>query len=373
MRTITGFIKKETVFFIAAVLALASAVLVPPDGRYLEYVDYDVLILLFNLMLVVAGFQSIGFFAFLGEKLVERVSHTRSLSMVLVFLCFFSSMLITNDVALLTFVPFAILLLQMTGQEKRMIFVIVMQTIAANLGSMVTPVGNPQNLYLYSLTGMGFFEFIKIMLFPAAAAFVLLFLIMALAPGEAVVMRQAGEAKLRFGGKGWSYTVLFLCCMAAVAKVVPCLAVLAAVCAAVLLLDRKLFAKADYFLLATFVCFFVFIGNMERIEAVRAALESMIGGREFLTAIAASQVISNVPAAILLSGFTDHHRALLLGTNLGGLGTLIASLASLISYKFYVRIPGSAKGKYLLQFTAWNVFFLAVLSAAVWGLWGSGL
>lgn len=365
MEQIIRRLKKEMVFTISAVLALGSMALVPPDAGYVSYVDGNVLAMLFCLMLVVGGFQRIGVFGWLGEWLVSRVSDTRGLSMVLVFLCFFSSMLITNDVALLTFVPFAVLTLQMTGKEERLIPVVVMQTIAANLGSMLTPVGNPQNLYLYSLAGMGLTEFILYMLPLAGISLGMLLAILAVSPKEMLPRRGPAQGeKLHCGWRGWLYTALFLCCMAAVAKLIPNTVMLAVVCAALLVSDRTAFRHADYFLLATFVCFFVFIGNMQRIESVRMLLEQAVAGRELLTAIGASQIISNVPAAILLSGFTNRYQALLWGTNIGGLGTLIASLASLISYKCYGNVPGAQKGRYLAVFSFWNLLFLIVLTVA---------
>lgn len=364
VQTIKKWVKEETVLAIAAMLALFSMFLVPPDIKYPGYIDFKVLALLFCLMIVVAGFRRIGFFTFLGKWLAGKAANTRSLTMVLVFLCFFTSMLITNDVALLTFVPFAVSLLEITGQEKRMILVIVLQTIAANLGSMLTPIGNPQNLYLYSLTGMSMAEFLKTMAPLTAASFLMLSCAMILVPKEPVLLADGMEdTTFAFGKAGMLYTVLFGFSMATVAKILPYQILLVIVLAAVVLFDRSALKDPDYALLATFVCFFVFIGNMQRIEAVCRILDQIIAGRELLTAIAASQVISNVPAAVLLSGFTDEAKALLYGTNIGGLGTLIASLASLISYKFYARAAGADKGAYMVCFTKWNVAFLVVLMA----------
>ncbi len=365
IQKISKWLKDEIVLTISAALAIISMTVIPPDMQYPGYIDFKVLVLLFCLMIVVAGFRKIGFFTFLGRWLAGKASDTRSLTMVLVYLCFFTSMLITNDVALLTFVPFAISLLQMTGQKKRMVFVIVLQTIAANLGSMLTPIGNPQNLYLYSVTGMGMAEFLKTMMPLAAVSFVLLFLIMGAERKEEIHLeKDDAQGSFVFGRTGIVYTILFLFSMATVAKILPYQMLFVIVLAVVLLYDRSALKEPDYALLLTFVCFFVFIGNMQRIDTVCRILDQIINGRELFTAIAASQVISNVPAAVLLSGFTDQAKALLYGTNIGGLGTLIASLASLISYKFYARIPGADKGSYLWCFTKWNAAFLGVLAAA---------
>lgn len=363
MQQIKRWIQDETVLAISAVLALGSMAVIPPDSQYLSYIDFKVLVLLFCLMIVVAGFRKMGLFTFFGKWLAGKASDTRSLTAVLVFLCFFTSMLITNDVALLTFVPFAISLLQMTGQEKQMIRVIVLQTIAANLGSMMTPIGNPQNLYLYSMADMSMAEFLTFMAPVSSVSFVLLLAVVGLTPKEAVRLEASEEVSFTFGKSGILYTVLFCFSMGTVAKILPYPILLILVSVAILAADRAAFREPDYALLATFVCFFIFIGNMQRVDPVRTWLNRIINGRELLTAIAASQVISNVPAAVLLSGFTQQVRLLLYGTNIGGLGTLIASLASLISYKFYAKVPEAEIGRYMLCFTKWNLLFLIILTA----------
>ena len=365
MRAVITFIKKETVLTIAGVLALVSAIFVPVDGRYLGYIDFRVLSLLFCLMAVMAGFQEIGAFSRLGHGMLKRTANTGQLSFVLVFLCFFSSMFITNDVALITFVPFTILVLDMAGETSRMIQTIVLQTIAANLGSMLTPIGNPQNLYLYSLSGMKAGEFVSLMLPFCMIAFVLLAALILLRKKqpvrmEALEMEFAPFSKKQFTG----YMLLFILALAAVLRLIPYQAVLAVTLAGLLFINRNIYKKIDYSLLLTFVFFFIFIGNMGRIPAVSRGLGAILGGNELAASIAASQVISNVPASILLSGFTENIQALIIGTNLGGLGTLIASLASLISYKYYVRRSEGSKGKYLAVFTGYNLFFLGALTLA---------
>ena len=367
------FIKKETVFCAAAVLAVVSAFLVPPSMEYFSYIDYKTLALLFCLMSVVAGLQSIGVFDRLGKLLLSKAGGTRTLGLLLVMACFFSSMLITNDVALITFVPFTILVYRMVGKEERLIKVIVLETIAANLGSMATPVGNPQNLYLYSVSGISAADFFASVLPYAGLAFVLLLAVLLLERNETIEYREpesesgmeassADTGKLQ-RGKLTAYLILFAVCLLVVAHLLPWQAALAVVLLWMITEDRKLFAEADYFLLLTFVCFFVFIGNMKHLESVSLFLEQLIQGHELLTGILASQVISNVPAAILLSGFTGEYQTLLTAVNLGGLGTLIASLASLISFKAYTREYGNKKGCYFTQFTLWNLAFLVVLAA----------
>ncbi len=365
MEAVIQFIKRETVLTISGILALMSVFFVPVTGDYLGYIDFRVLALLFCLMGVMAGLQKIGAFSRLGCGMLKKTRSTGQLSFVLVFLCFFSSMFITNDVALITFVPFTILVLEMAGETSMMVRTIVLQTIAANLGSMLTPVGNPQNLYLYSLSGMGAAEFVKLMLPLSAISFFLLLAFVMVGKGRPVA---AGQLDMEFEpfqkGKFAGYMLLFVLALLVVVHIVPYQAAFAATVAGLFLLDRRIFRKIDYSLLLTFVFFFIFIGNMGRIDVVSQGLERILEGNELLTSIAASQVISNVPASILLSGFTDNIESLIIGTNLGGLGTLIASLASLISYKYYVRSAGSSKGRYLTAFTGYNVFFLGALSAS---------
>lgn len=383
MKNLLSFIKKEAVLCAAGLLAVVSAFIVPPSIAYLKYIDYRVLALLFGLMLVVAGFQSIGFFHYLGDRLLAKASCTRHLCLLLVFLCFFSSMLITNDVALLTFVPFAVMLFAMTGEEKLLIPVVVLQTIAANLGSMLTPIGNPQNLYLYSAYAFSLTDFVLRMLPLSALSAGLLLLCSCLLPNRLLDAPASGSATTGFGASAETtdpasqssspavktsaarklivYTLLFLVCLLCVFRLISWPVMLGILVCAVFFLDRRLFRSVDYFLLLTFVCFFLFIGNMQRIPAISDLLRSLINGRELLLGTLFSQCISNVPAAILLSGFTDQALPLLYGVNVGGLGTLIASLASVISYRLYSGSRNARKGAYLKIFTLYNVLFLVVL------------
>lgn len=362
------FIVKETVLVAAALLAAVSVCFVPVSKEYAEYIDWRTLGILLALMLVMAGFQKIGVFRYLGICLLKGISNTRQLGRVLVYLCFFSSMFITNDVALLTFVPFAIQVLKMAGQEKHMIPVVVLQTVAANLGSMLTPVGNPQNLYLYTLSGMGLFEFLLLLLPVTMAAFVLISLCLLLIPKEAIgalqgIGEEGGSWNVVKENK-WSlavYGVCFFLCLLTVAKLVPWAFTLGVVCGCVWKNDLKIFKNVDYCLLLTFIFFFIFTGNMSKIPAIHTWLQQVVTGHELLASVLCSQCISNVPAALLLSGFTENVRTLIVGVNVGGLGTLIASMASLISYKLYVAEYCNKKGKYLAYFTGISVVFLVPL------------
>lgn len=367
MKKIVSFMKQETVLSVALFLAIMSTVIVPPDVRYLDYIDFRTLAILFCLMSVMAGLREIGVFEAMAQKMLGRVNNVRQVVMILIMLCFFSSMFITNDVALITFVPFTFIVLNLLSsgdKEKWMVPVVVMQTVAANLGSMLTPIGNPQNLYLYGKSGISLSNFIGLMLPYTTFSFILLCIFVFIkGKSNGAQIRVTFEKKVQITEKKKMilYFCLFFCSLLTVARIVPYGISLCLTIICILLIDRKILCKVDYSLLMTFVGFFIFIGNMGRVEVFRAFLEKIIEGREVITAVLASQVISNVPAALLLSGFTEETETLIIGTNLGGLGTLIASMASLISYKYIVRESSAVKKKYFLYFTGENVLFLAIL------------
>lgn len=374
-KKLCAFIKKETVLTVAIVLAVISAVPVTPDKAYAGYIDFRTLSILFCLMAVMAGLQKLGVFRKVAGMLLRHTHNTVQLVEVLVLLCFFFSMVITNDVSLITFVPFTFIVLRLSGEDamkKLAVPVIILQTIAANLGSMLTPIGNPQNLYLYGKAQMSAGAFILLMLPYSLVSLLLLVLCAAVTAKRSKISVQGvttvslvdnveSETAERKGYLLPMYLLLFLLCLFTVARVIPYPVTLVIVAAAVLSLDRSTITKVDYSLLLTFVGFFVFIGNMGRMPAFRDFLQGIIGGREVMTSVIASQVISNVPAALLLSGFTENVQALIVGTNLGGLGTLIASMASLISYKQVAGEIPEEKKRYFGWFTVANIAFLAIL------------
>lgn len=362
MKTLKKLIKNETVFFIACILAAVSCFIVTPSKEYIKYVDFRTLGLLFSLMLVVQGLMSCGLFDRLVGRLLHTIRNTRQLARMLICLCFFSSMLITNDVALITFVPFTVILLGYADSSVYGIYLIVLETIAANLGSMFTPIGNPQNLYLYSLSNMDIAEFLSLM-FPYTLVSLLLLLIATLFIKPKKLMPPStgvSNNTLRFGHL-FIYMILFVVCIATVLSLIDFKLMLVIVFVAVCVVDIKLLRRVDYILLLTFVAFFIFIGNLKNITFISDFLGSLVEGRECIVAIAASQVVSNVPAAMLLSGFTANYTGLIVGSNLGGLGTIIASMASLISFKFYAKTKESSTGKYMLYFSVLNIIFLGVL------------
>ncbi len=364
-----AFLKGDVVLTASALLAVISCFLTPPDRAYLGYLNAQTLIVLFCFMAVMAGLKEMGAFRRLGEALLRKLSRERTLAAVLVGLCFFGSMVVTNDVALITFVPLAVLVLDMAGRRSSLCLTVTLMTIAANLGSILTPIGNPQNLYLFAVSGMSLGEFFAAMGPYSLLAAVLLALAVWFGyRPDPIRIELDGSAPLLKGSELAFYAVLFGLCLLTVAKALSCWALLALVVLAVLLKDRRLLLQVDYSLLLTFVFLFIFVGNMGRFGPFRDLVQSLVEGRELVTGVALSQIISNVPAALLLSGFTDQWTALLAGVNIGGLGTLIASMASLISYKQVALRAPEQKGRYLGVFTLWNMGFLAALLALAWAL-----
>ena len=465
----------------ATVLAIISCFFVTPGREYLSYINWRTLILLFCLMAVVAGFAKAGVFRYISRKLSQRMKDTRRLSVGFMLLCFLLSMFVTNDVALVTVVPLT-LLTMMGCSEKAKIQTLVQETIAANLGSMLTPFGNPQNLYLTSYYGIGMGEFLRLMLPYTGVALVILLLQTLISPKEglggkareagisergasdagvpegrakgAVIpereAREAGIPEGRVKGAGTPereareagipegrakgagtpereareagipegrvkeaeipegknreaaslyesgenltgkdemyeealrekllrskgrlvsillYGILFIVSMFSVARILDYRILFGIILITILVYDRSDLRNVNYTLLLTFVSLFVLIGNLGAMTQIQAALTQMIEGRELLTAILSSQIISNVPAAVLLSGFTDQGKALIVGTDLGGLGTLIASMASIITFQLYSLESGAKKGKYFLTFTLWNVIDLVILGAVAY-------
>ena len=361
-----SWLRREPVLCISAVCAALSMLLTPPSAAYLNYVDWRVISLLFCLMAVVAGLQDCGVFAVLAQRLLAGEQRLRFVTLVLVLLPFFTSMLVTNDVALITFVPFSILVLGLIGRTERLAYVVVLQTIAANLGSMATPVGNPQNLYLYAtyeLTPGQFFTAVLPLVLASLAG-----LTAAAVWGRPESIRVAfpQPVRVRRPGRLGLMCLLFVLCLLCVCRLLPYPALVAVVLSALVIFGRDLFRRLDYALLLTFVCFFLFAGNVGANPAVREVLTAVLARNTALASGIASQVISNVPAAVLLSGFTADWRGLLIGVNVGGLGTPIASLASLISLKAYLRSAGARPGRYLAVFLLANGIALAVLCACAW-------
>ncbi len=368
IKQIKQFIKKETVLSVAILLAIISSLIVHPDREYVNYIDFRTLAILFSLMTVMAGLKKQGIFDLICKKLLKRTHNMLNLTLVLVGICFFFSMFITNDVALITFVPFTFIVLDNLGDRIKKAYllpIVCMQTIAANLGSMLTPIGNPQNLYLYSKSQMSIFEFISLMLPYSVASLVLLliwiFSLCKKKDNEQITSIPDSESTNANRKIVIMDIALFAICLLSVVRILPYAVAFTLVLAAALLFDRQSLKAVDYSLLLTFVAFFVFIGNLGRLPEFSAWLKQILEGHEVMTSVLASQVTSNVPAALLLSGFTDKISLLIIGTNLGGLGTLIASMASLISYRQIACKAPDEKRKYFFIFTISNVIFIAFL------------
>ena len=362
MKNLFSFLKKEIVLTISGILALCSCFLVYPDAQYKSYIDWHTILILFCLMAVMAGLQDIGLFQYTGKVLLKKIHSERGVVSILVFLCFISSMFITNDVALITFVPLALLILNMAKMTNSLCYIITLMTIAANLGSMLTPIGNPQNLYLYSTSGLSLGSFLGLMLpYTIVSGLLLLVSIFIRYKGTKVPVDFTNQNEVMNYRRVIYYVILFVICLLSVAKICPIEILFGIILIAVIIDNRKLLLKIDYSLLLTFIFFFIFIGNMGRFPAFRDFLSGILEGRVTLVAVLSSQIISNVPAALLLSGFTNEWTSLIIGTNLGGLGTLIASMASLISYKQLAANYPKEKGKYLGSFTILNIIFLILL------------
>jgi Na+/H+ antiporter NhaD and related arsenite permeases len=364
IRVIVRFIRRETVLTIAVSLAIISAFFVHPSAAYIEYIDFKVLACLFCLMAVVAGLRRTGLFERAALALTRYTTSVRNMTFILVAATFFVSMAITNDVALITFIPFSLLLMKDIKNPKTRMKIITFQTIAANIGSSLTPVGNPQNLFIFSFYHMDANAF-----FPAIGPIVIiggigLAIAIATIPDETLPAIKSGHNYTSSWKLMLSYAGLFALSVLTVFRIVDWRISTIAVILFLTIFDRPVFLRVDYSLLFTFLGFFVFIGNLRNMSAISIFLTSIVGHNTTLVSALASQAISNVPAAILLSGFTNDSAALLRGVSIGGLGTLIASLASVISFKFFTRERREDTMKYLGVFTMWNVFFFVMLYAA---------
>ena len=361
MKHIKRFIAKETVLCVAAVCALATMFIIPPDKEYLHYIDFRVLCLLLCLMAVVAGLKTLGVFHWLTYQLLSRLHNGRALSITLILLPFFSSMFVTNDVALIIFIPFTLMLLDQLGCRRSIIPVTVFQTVAANLGSMATPVGNPQNLFLYAFYDLSIGDFFSVTLpLTLVSLIALAASSIPLLPAK-LTEQKIDRADISSTKQLLVYLSLFALCLLTVFRVIPYVITTVITVAVLFLTDKKLLKEIDYMLLLTFICFFTVSENLGRVDAIRSFLQQLLQKNTLLTAAATSQVISNVPAAIVLSGFADQWKQLLAGVNIGGLGTPIASLASLITIKFYMRWPGANIVRFLGYFTVVNAAALLIL------------
>ncbi len=357
-------IKKNIVMFVALAAASITSVIVPPDKAYWGYFDFKTLTCLFCVLAVVCALKNIQFFYILAKKIVQLFRNARIAVLALVYITFIGSMLIANDMAPLTFLPLGFFVLTSTGKGKYMAFTYIMQNIAANLGGMLTPFGNPQNLYLYSFFNIPTLEFMQIMLLPFVIS-VLLITACCLIFVKSEPLQMQDEPISLPAGRTVLYLCLFALSIAIVFRGLPYWIGLLIIPAVLLFADRKALKMVDYPLLLTFVFFFIFAGNMARIQPVRQLFSGLLEKSTLIFSVLSCQVISNVPSAILLSQFTENYRELLLGVNIGGVGTLISSLASLITFREYTQKNPGKTGYYMLRFSAFNFAFLILLTAVV--------
>ena len=360
-KRIVSFLKDNAVLMIAILAAIVTSIIVPPDKEYLGYFDFKTLACLFSVLAVVCALRNIRFFYTLAKAIVRKFRNARVAILALVYITFIGSMLIANDMALLTFLPLGYFILHTTKKEKYLAFAFIMQNIAANLGGMLTPFGNPQNLYLYSKFNIPDGEFVSIMFPPFIVAIVLITVCCLVFVKNEPLEIEEKAASLPIG-RVIIYLALFAVAIMMVFRFMPYQIGLIIIPLALLFLDREALKQVDYGLLFTFVFFFIFAGNMGRIEAVRSFFSYLLNINTLIFSAMSCQFISNVPSAILLSQFTDNYRELLLGVNIGGAGTLIASLASLITFKEYTKQDPKHTLSYVLKFTAFNFAFLIVLT-----------
>ena len=326
MDKIINFFKKEIIFSISLILAIISCFFVQPTINYLNYINWDTILLLLVIMIVVEILKNLSVFEMLVRKLLTKISNARQLVLVLVFTCFLSSIFITNDVSLIIFVPFSILALKKVNRSDLIILTVCLQTIAANVGCMVLPIGAPHNIVMFTVSHIPFESFFLILFPYILVSMIFLVILLFFIPRDAITLPVMSKITVR--------TENFL---------------------------KRVFSGVDYFLLLTFIALFILIGNLENIPFFNSLFRQFITGNEVLWGIVASQVISNVPAAILLSGFSTNYEAIIVGINIGGFGTLIASMANLISFKILVRECDEFKVRYFVIFTVLNVILLVVL------------
>lgn len=321
-----NFMKEEIILSVSVVLAIISCFFVKPSLDYLNYINWDTIILLFVIMVVVEILKNLAIFEILVHKLLNKVKNTRGLVLFLVFTCFFSSIFITNDISLIVFVPFAILALKKVNRMDLVILTVALQTIAANVGCMVLPIGSPHNIVLYTVSHIPFWSFFLLLLPYIIVSAIFLIGVSFFIPKETINLPDMGE--ISFDRKDFF---------------------------------KRVFLGVDYYLLLTFIALFILIGNLENIPFLNSLLKRWIIGNEVIFAVISSQIISNVPAAVLISTFSSNFKAIVVGINIGSFGTLIASMANLISYKILVREYNEFKIRYLVIFTVLNVVLLLIL------------
>ena len=364
LSAIKAFIAQNTVLIIAATLALVSCFFVTPDAEYIGYFDFKTLTCLFCTLAVICALKNLKFFTIIARKIVKTAGNTRALAISLVYITFIGSMFLANDMALLTFLPLGYISLSATGKEKYMAVIFILQNVAANLGGMLTPFGNPQNLYIYTKFNIPTGEFMSVMLLPFVLSILLFTGCCFFIPKEGLELNSTDDDKINPKRTAFNL-ILFALAILTVFRIVPYYICLPIVLFSVLFTDRNALKKVDYPLLLTFVSFFLLAGNIARIDAVNGFFSGLLQKDTLLTSVLSCQIMSNVPSAILLSEFTENWRELLIGVNIGGVGTLISSLASLITFREYTSHVKGKTLKYIGLFSAINFGFLIILTAVM--------
>lgn len=356
---IKRILKNNIVVIIAAILAIISIIFVPFDSQYLSYFDFPTLSVLFLMSMIVAALRNIHFFRIVAKKIIKAFKTTRAAIAALVIITYISSMLIANDMALITFLPLGIIVLKATKKENFMIITFIMQNIAANLGGMLTPFGNPQNLYLFNYYNIGGLEFVKIMLLPTIVALFMMGMVLLFIKKETLEIEIDSEIKFDYK-KTIIYFIFFIFTIVIVFRLIPFYYGFI-ILPLLLILDKKSILQVDYGLLLTFVMFFIFTGNISRMDSVKNFIENIINNNTLLVGVISCQFISNVPSAILLSKFTTNYADLLIAVNIAGCGTLVSSLASLITFRTFIKERKNETFKFLKYFTIINFLFLIIL------------
>ncbi len=358
--SIANFIKKELVLSIAILLTIITCFFVPPDKNYIDYFDFTTLATLFSMLAVVAGLKKTNIFELISRKLIMKFHTRKSIILVLVFGTFFFDMIVANDMSLITFLPLTYIVLHSTGNDKYLAFTFIMQTIAANMGGMITPYGNPQNLYLYSYYNINTFEFFSILFFYTIVVAFLLLICISFIKNENLELKEKENFTID-RKKLTIYSILFIIVILSIFRIIPTYIMLITCIITFLLTDFKILYKVDYALLATFFVFFIFSGNMARIDIIKDFFSEIVNKNTLVTGILSCQLISNVPTAIFLSKFTNNYKDLLISVNIGSLGILISSLASLITLKEFLKHMPKKFKEYILLFTLFNTLFLFAL------------
>ena len=376
MKQVLQFLKKEMMLTLSLLAAGIALLITPPSARLLEDIDWRTLGTLLMMLCVLEGFKQENVLRPL-VRLAGGLRRMTSLTLFLIFGVFFSSMFVTNDVSLIIFVPLTILLFRSGGKEKYILPVISMQNIAAIRGSLLTPFGSPQNLFLYgqAKVGVGHFMLHMLPLNLMSAALLVGFVFFLYRKDLREEISAAGaETPWRPERKRQrvAYALLFVLILLVIVTRTPYwYAAVAVVLGVILAVDRRLFAKVDYVLLVTFLCFFIFSSSVAANEKIAGALKQAVAGKEYWWAIGLSQIISNVPASIVLYPFTENFAGLIYGADTAGLCSLIGSLASVINYRIYVREYPGRGGRFIKTFTlvSWAFFLIVVIPGLLLSRW----